>query len=156
MIHHLACKGGLRNAEQDFNKTTTERAFLVLNHSHEIPAMNNHPNNNSLGHVTLNCLQSSQIIFLAEGWVGTQQLTVFPSLSSGAVQRTFWSLCAAPFQPCTCRVCRAKALQNICMEKLNWQPDSFTFIWRHLKTLSQLLKDHLNYLQMYKFKAPEI
>lgn len=67
MMHRLACKGGLRNTQQGFNKTTVERAFLVLNDSHVIPAMNNHPNNNSLGHMTLNFLESSQIIFMAEG-----------------------------------------------------------------------------------------
>lgn len=51
-MHYVACKGGLRN-RAGLYKTTIERAVLVLNDSHVIPAINYHPNHNSLGPVTL-------------------------------------------------------------------------------------------------------
>lgn len=63
----------------DFDKFLMEKAFLVLNSHHVIPAMNNHPSNYSVEHVTLNYLLSPQIISMAEKRVGTPLLISVPT-----------------------------------------------------------------------------
>lgn len=64
---------------EDFDKILMGKAFLVWNSHHVTPAVNNHPNNDSAGHVTLNYLLSPQIIFMAEKRVGTQLLMSVPT-----------------------------------------------------------------------------